>query len=159
MGRVIITTMCALINNKDEILFINRKNSWKGLALPGGHLEKEESIYDGAKREILEETGLAISKMNFKGITHFYNTETRERYMVFNFSSRSFSGNLKTQCNEGTLHWIHKDRLTKLKFADGMDKRFDLFFNENQTEMYIELDEKNIYQKIQINDFNNKRFD
>ena len=46
----------AMILNKDS--YIKGECKW---GLPKGHLKKGESIYNGAKREIKEETGLTIN--------------------------------------------------------------------------------------------------
>lgn len=52
-------------NGKTEVLLVKRKNDpYKGSwALPGGFLEDEESLMAGAQRELEEETGLRMEKM------------------------------------------------------------------------------------------------
>jgi bifunctional NMN adenylyltransferase/nudix hydrolase len=49
---------------KPHFLVIKRKSEFGNgkLALPGGYLEVEETILESAKREVLEETGLDVSK-------------------------------------------------------------------------------------------------
>ena len=54
------------MNNDLKLLLIQRKNDpfkdqW---ALPGGFLEKDETLVDGAIRELKEETGLSNIKLN-----------------------------------------------------------------------------------------------
>lgn len=44
---------------------------WKGLTLPGGHIEKSESIIDAVIREMKEETGLDIQNPRLCGIKQF----------------------------------------------------------------------------------------
>lgn len=151
MEQIIITTMCALINNNDEILFIDREKSWKGLALPGGHIEANESVTDCVIREIYEETGLIPVSLKFKGISHFFNNDITERYIVFNFVSHDFQGELKESCAEGSLKWIHRSELNNIQFAEGMELRFDLFFNDSITEMYVEWNQQDGYLKVDKN--------
>lgn len=67
-----VTTDCIItrkIHGKKELLLIKRKdepfkNRW---ALPGGFVEIDEDLLDGAKRELKEETGLAdVELLQFK---------------------------------------------------------------------------------------------
>ena len=69
MRQKIAITLDAVIfkdlNSSAKILLIKRKkdpfkNSW---ALPGGFLEETEELEEGAKRELLEETGLEIEDL------------------------------------------------------------------------------------------------
>lgn len=64
--KIAITTDCVVFykasSEKLKILLVERKNEpfkndW---ALPGGFLEDEEPLEEGAKRELKEETGLQI---------------------------------------------------------------------------------------------------
>ncbi|MDR2889884.1 MAG: NUDIX domain-containing protein [Lachnospiraceae bacterium] len=140
MERIVLTTMCAIINGNGEWVFINRKKSWNGIALPGGHIEGCESITDCVIREIKEETDLDLTEVCFKGITHFYNKAEKERYIVFNFISNSFAGKLKEECDEGQLFWSKPDEVDVNSLAEGMSERFELFKRDNCIEMFAEWD-------------------
>ena len=60
-SKVILSNMCMIYNDKDEILVQMRvKKDWSGLTFPGGHVEDNESINESVIREIKEETGLII---------------------------------------------------------------------------------------------------
>jgi 8-oxo-dGTP diphosphatase len=140
MDRVVLTTMCAIVNAAKEWLFIDRKKSWCGLALPGGHIRESESVYDCVVREVEEETGLALNTIQFKGISHFFNRAENERYMVFNFSTNSYTGNYKTTCEEGDLFWLKPDEVDISRLSEGMAERFDLFRTHNCLELFAEWD-------------------
>jgi 8-oxo-dGTP diphosphatase len=142
MEHIVITTMCAIINSSDEWVFIDRNKDWNGLTLPGGHLKDSESIFDCVIREIKEETGLTLNNLQFKvkGLSHFFNNFEKERYIVFNFMSSSFIGNLKETCEEGRLFWLKPDTIDVNKLSDGMAERFDLFTDCNYLELFTEWD-------------------
>jgi len=58
----------SLVRKDYYILLIKRKSNGL-LALPGGHLDQHERLYDGAIRELREETELTLSDAQFK---HYY---------------------------------------------------------------------------------------
>ena len=57
-----------IINSNNEVLMCY-SNGLQHYEFPGGHLEKGESLEDGLKREIKEETGISI---DVKGIKEFH---------------------------------------------------------------------------------------
>ncbi len=59
--NVELTVLCLIHRNGNYLLQNRLKDDWKGLALPGGHIEKNESIIDAVIREMKEETGFAES--------------------------------------------------------------------------------------------------
>ncbi len=61
-----------------------------GFTLPGGHIEKEESVIDAVIREMKEETGLTIQNPKLCGIKQF--PIENGRYIVFIFHTDEFSG-------------------------------------------------------------------
>lgn len=59
-----VTRLKALIiNSKNEILLGYAHKTYQ---FPGGHLEKNETLEEGLKREIQEETGIIIKDKNIK---------------------------------------------------------------------------------------------
>ncbi len=143
MDETIITTMCAIVNERGEALFVDRRKKWPGLAFPGGHIEGAESLMDCVKREVLEETGLTLHSAQFRGVTHFYGEDNRERYFVFHFYTEDFSGEALTECPEGRIVWIPLHELAHHEFAGGMAERFPMFFGENAQEFYIQWNDTN----------------
>lgn len=57
-------TLIFVIDKKGNVLLLNRKNNpamgtWCGV---GGHIEKDETVTECARRELFEETGISDSK-------------------------------------------------------------------------------------------------
>lgn len=95
------------------------KDKWIGI---GGKLEKKESPFDCARREVYEETGLTLEALRYRGIITFVSDVFGTEYMHL-FSSDAFSGEIKTDCDEGNLEWISKTDLYTLPMWEG-DKIF-----------------------------------
>ncbi len=109
--NVELTVLC-LIHQKDQYLLQNRvKDDWKGFALPGGHIEKGESIIDAVIREMKEETGLDIRNPKLCGIKQF--PIENGRYIVFLFQTDEFFGEV-TSSEEGEMVWVKRSELLKM---------------------------------------------
>ncbi len=89
---VIFTATDALVRYGDEILLITRKNyPGKGLlALPGGFVEEDETLFDACMRELNEETQLAVTKPDLK--------EALVEHQVFDNPKRSSRGRVISYC-------------------------------------------------------------
>lgn len=61
-------TVAFIINEKDELLVVRRKNDpAKGtLDLPGGFVDMEETGEEGISREVMEETGLEVTRVTYQ---------------------------------------------------------------------------------------------
>ncbi len=67
-----IATVSVIVKCADKYLLVEEINSSKKhiFNTPAGHLEGHESPYEGALRELYEETGLKVNKLD--GIVGFY---------------------------------------------------------------------------------------
>lgn len=59
-----VTAVCAIIKKGNKILAVDLSYK-KGLALPGGRIEREESLEEGLTREIREETGCEVDSIEY----------------------------------------------------------------------------------------------
>ena len=129
------TTLC-YIERDGEYLMIHRvkkKNDmnhdkWIGV---GGKFEGGESPFDCARREILEETGVKVTDLKYRGIVTFVSNEFGTEYMHL-FTARGYTGEIDYNCDEGRLEWVKKERVRQLPIWEG-DKIFlDLLDTEER---------------------------
>lgn len=122
---MILSTLCYL--EKDgKYLMLHRtkkkndinKDKWLGI---GGKFEENESPEECIIREVKEETGLKLKSYKLRCIVTYVSTTWETEYMYV-FTSNDFTGEL-TDCNEGDLKWIEKDKITELNTWEG-DKIF-----------------------------------
>lgn len=121
-----INTSLCYIEKDGQYLMLHRvkkendinKDKWIGI---GGKFEDRESPEDCVRREVLEETGLILRNLNYRGIITFVTDKWETEYMHL-FTSDEFEGQIKT-CDEGNLEWIDKSKLLQLDIWEG-DKVF-----------------------------------
>ena len=94
------------------------RDKWIGI---GGKFEDGESPEECMLREAKEETGLDIISYDYRGIVTFVSDIYETEYMHL-FTADGFTGNI-SECDEGCLEWIEKDKLFNLTLWEG-DKIF-----------------------------------
>ena len=122
---MINTTLC-YIENDGKYLMLHRvkkvndlnQDKWIGI---GGKFEDRESPEECILRETLEETGLTLKSLEYRGILTFVSDKWPTEYIHL-FYSKDFSGNL-SKCDEGNLEWGEIEKVYKLPLWQG-DKIF-----------------------------------
>lgn len=99
-------------------------DKWVGI---GGKFEDGESPEECMCREALEETGLTLINPTLRGIVTFVSDEWDTEYM-FLYTCTEFEGTL-TDCDEGVLEWVPKDKVPDLPIWEG-DKIFFRLLDE-----------------------------
>ena len=90
------------------------KDKWIGV---GGKFEEKESPEDCLRREVLEETGLTLTRWRFRGLVTFVSDEAPTEYMHL-FTADGFEGEMHA-CNEGTLEWVPVSQVPSLNLWPG----------------------------------------
>lgn len=116
------TTLC-YIEQDGAYLMLHRvkkendlnHDKWIGI---GGKFEEGESPEDCLLRETREETGLTLDSWRYCGIVTFVSDEWGTEYMHL-FHSDRFHGELRQDCEEGTLKWLPKTELRKKELWTG----------------------------------------
>ena len=108
------TTLCYLSRGRDYLMLhrVKKENDenrdkWIGI---GGKFEEGESPEDCLLREVREETGLRLLRWSYRAIVTFVSDEWGTEYMHL-FTSDSWEGALRQDCEEGELAWIDRDAL------------------------------------------------
>ena len=118
---MIISTLCYIEKDNQWLMLHRNKKSidpnggkWIGV---GGKLEPNESPDECILREVYEETGLQLEQMQLRGILTFILPKW-ENEITFLYTANKFTGTL-TNCCEGELQWIDKDKVLELNLWEG----------------------------------------
>ena len=135
------------------MLYRNKKKNdvnagkWIGV---GGKKEQGEDMETCMRREIREETGLVVGKLKEEGIIDFiYPHKEAEKITIY--TSSDFHGDI-TECNEGTLAWIDKNKIPDLSLWEGDRIFLKRMLNHNPEKFHFifEYDEHEDFYELQF---------
>lgn len=125
-----------IADDHDEVLIIKQvQGHW---CFPKGHMEKDETEKQTAKREIREETGLKVKII--KGFRKSLSYSPKKNVMknVIYFVSKPKGGSLSVQVEElSEIRWVSFDQARRLITYDNDRDMFEkacMFYNENRQE-------------------------
>lgn len=80
-------TLACVVHCKGKFLFVEEFEHGKlTLNQPAGHLEADESLLEGAKRELFEETGIKAEMQNLIKIYQWHAPRTKTDFLRFTFA-------------------------------------------------------------------------
>lgn len=109
--RKIIVGVC--IKKDGKILMVQeaRKDVYKMWNFPMGHLDDEETIFEGAKREAKEETGYDVELTSIISIQNYTNKDN----IKITFNANIISGDILYDKNEVLdVKWIPIEKLENM---------------------------------------------
>ena len=114
--RVVPRVLCFLLDG-DEVLLLkgaHDKKIWPGkLNGVGGHVEDGEDVLSAARREIWEETGLAVSDLDLRGIVSIQTPVVDTGILLFIFTATP-AHRAAQASDEGTLQWVPVEHIENL---------------------------------------------
>jgi len=108
------TTVAAVIVCNDKYLLVEEiENNNHVFNQPAGHLEAKENLIEAAKREILEETGLALTPQYCSGIYYFHRADLGLYFLRFCFVIEVENELLTSPQDDEILdcHWLTFDEI------------------------------------------------
>lgn len=111
--KTTIGNVCFLIDEKEnKVLLLKRafdpmKGKYTGV---GGKTRFNESTYASCLREVKEETGFDVTKLELKGVVKTILEKNNSSWLLFVYISKEFSG-LQIDCDEGELLWVDIDQI------------------------------------------------
>jgi 8-oxo-dGTP diphosphatase len=124
-GRYQVTprTLC-FVTHGDEVLLLcgaPSKRIWPGKYNGvGGHVEAGEDVYNAARREIEEETGLEVHGLRLRGVINIpVDASASAGILVFVFTAAADTKDTHPS-DEGALEWIARDRVSELDLVEDL---------------------------------------
>ena len=128
----------AIILERDRVLMAQRgKQPQKGRwSLPGGLLELGETLADGVRREVREETGLEIRPL---GVLEVFERIMRDsagapeyHYVLIDYICRATGGTLRAGDDVCAVEWVRRRDLARLAITEGTPAVIEKAFRERR---------------------------
>lgn len=141
-----VGTLCFIIEN-GKVLLIHRnkkendphEGKYVGV---GGKLEEKESPYDCCVREVKEETGLDVKPV-LRGVASWPTDVTGHNWTAFIYLAKEYSGELISNCKEGTLEWVEIGKVKEKSLWGGDFELITYALDESKKFFYLEQHHKN----------------
>ncbi len=135
-----ITRALCFVTHQTDVLLIRRNVNRKSFAGHyngvGGHVEQGEDVLTGARREILEESGLLIpaDQIILRGVISIDAGKVNGvTLFIFTAAVESREGTF-SECSEGTLHWTPLGEVLTLSVIDDLPIFWPRLFGDKQSD-------------------------
>ncbi len=106
-GRIVLGVAAVIWNAEGDVLLIRRakeprKGQW---SLPGGKLEFGETLIEGVRREVREETGLEVEILGLVDVAETIRDASvgaaDDHFVLIDYGARVISGTAEAACPSG----------------------------------------------------------
>ena len=120
-----------LIYNNNNQFFLAKSHKWKNKwIVPGGHLEWGESLEQGVKREVLEETGLKVFDLQLINVQESIFSEEfhdKRHFIFLDYICKAENNEVKLNEELQEFIWISpEDSLKKLELNTSTRKFIEI---------------------------------
>ncbi len=134
----LVPAASVVVVDSDGRVLLQRRTDNGMWALPGGGMEIGESIADCARREVAEETGLAVELLGIVGIYsdpgHVFaydDGEVRQEFSVC-FHARPTGGTLTTSDESHEVRFVERATLDQLPMVESIRLRITDFLKHDE---------------------------
>jgi ADP-ribose pyrophosphatase YjhB (NUDIX family) len=124
-----------VVDSRERIMIIRRHDNgeWQ---IPGGVLELDESIQDGVRREIQEETGVMVQVGRLTGIYK----NMRQAVVALVFRCAPESGDAQPTAEASEVRWITREQATEMMTPAFVVRVLDAFADRTQVRTHDGVD-------------------
>jgi len=113
------TTVATIVEQNQRFLMVEEKDNGQTVFnQPAGHLEKDESLFEAALRETLEETGWQVRLSAFLGTYHYVAPGSGITYIRHCFIAEPLKQELNRSLDKDIIaaHWLGADEILAADF-------------------------------------------
>lgn len=129
-------TVGALVFNPEGKLLLIKSHKWKDkYVIPGGHIELGETIEEALKREVKEETGLAISDLEFLSLQEFVFDELfwkKKHFIFLDYSCKTVHSEVTLNSEGQDYMWIAPDEALKFDIEPYSRKSIETYLRKSK---------------------------
>ena len=134
MAKFKIGVFAIIFDEERRVLLCHRRDHdmWN---LPGGGLERGEALWEGAIREVEEETGLHVEVERLAGV---YSKPDKDE-IVFSFVCRIIGGEISTSDEADEIAYFDFDRIPPNTLPKHVERIADAMTGAGETIMKVQL--------------------
>lgn len=118
MKKNIVATLECFVQKDGKYLMLHRSPTKRIMPdvwmAPGGHREFNEGLFECARREVFEETGLSIKNLRVKVIGNAYLKDLDQEFHFHLLVADYAGGELIPKIDDGEFVWLTPEEILKL---------------------------------------------